>query len=148
MALSKTTFVAHSSPPIGAQFLNALQDEVIDKCLTVEAKTFTAAQKEQARDNIGAIDESVATAKADGAKVLKLSTGSTTVSSLPYTFYDSRIKDSMECVHAVLSNPSAQAGDWTVTTSNDYNGYAQITGTISGSTTITIYLEKIMPSAS
>lgn len=60
------------------------------------------------------------------------------VSSLPATITDSAIHANHVCVKAVLSNPSAQTGDWTVTTSA---GSAVISGTISGTTDITLYLE-------
>ena len=59
-------------------------------------------------------------------------------SSLPTTISDASILANHVCVKAVLSNPSAQTDDWTVTTAN---GSATISGTISGSTDITLYLE-------
>lgn len=61
------------------------------------------------------------------------------VSSLPVTITDQRILARHICVKAVLSNPSAQIADWTVTTSA---GSAVISGTsaISGTTDITLYL--------
>ena len=75
----------------------------------------------------------------EAVKCLVLSTGSTTVNALPYTFTNANIENDMVCINSVLSNPAAQTGDWTVTTSS---GTAQITGTISGATTITLYLIK------
>ena len=76
-------------------------------------------------------------------EVLVLSTGSSTVNALPYTFTDVNIDADMVGVKMDLSNPSAQTGDWTVTTANNgTTGTAQITGTISGTTTITLYLMK------
>lgn len=61
------------------------------------------------------------------------------VSSLPATITNSRILAKHVCVKAVLSNPSAQTADWTVTTSA---GSAVISGTsaINGTTDITLYL--------
>lgn len=61
------------------------------------------------------------------------------VSSLPATITNPRILATHVCVKAVLSNPSAQTADWTVTTSA---GSAVISGTsaISGTTDITLYL--------
>lgn len=61
------------------------------------------------------------------------------VSSLPTTISDASILADHVCVKAVLSNPSAQTGDWTVTTSA---GSAVISGTISGTTDITLYLDS------
>ena len=57
--------------------------------------------------------------------------------SLPQTLSDSNISPKHVVVNAVLSNPSAQTGDWTVTTSA---GSADISGSIDGSTAITLYL--------
>ena len=59
------------------------------------------------------------------------------VSSLPVTISNANILANHVCVKAVLSNPSAQTSDWTVTTSA---GSAVITGSISGTTDITMYL--------
>lgn len=60
-------------------------------------------------------------------------------SSLPQTVTDSRITSDMVVVNSVLGTPSAQTGDWTVSTAN---GSLTISGSISGSTTLTLYLMK------
>jgi len=62
-------------------------------------------------------------------------------SSLPQTVSNANIESDMVVVNSVLGTPSAQTGDWTVTTSN---GSLTISGTsaISGSTTATLYLMK------
>lgn len=60
-------------------------------------------------------------------------------SSLPQTITNANIDDDMVVVNSVLSNPSAQTGDWTVTTSS---GSLTISGSISGTTTATLYLMK------
>lgn len=52
MALNKVTYIARTTP-VSSQNLNDIQDEIINKCVTVDAKTFTTAQKQQARANIG-----------------------------------------------------------------------------------------------
>lgn len=57
------------------------------------------------------------------------------VSSLPVTITNTAITANHVVVDSVLSNPSAQTGDWTVTTSA---GQAVIAGDISGTTDITI----------
>jgi lysophospholipase L1-like esterase len=59
------------------------------------------------------------------------------VSSLPTTVTDSRITADMVVLQAELSNPGAQGGDWTVTATD---GSLTISGTITGSTTIKLYL--------
>lgn len=69
--------------------------------------------------------------------VVKVSKNS--VSSLSTTITDSRITATMEVVNCVLSNPSAQTGDWTVTTSA---GSLTIAGSISDTTNITLYLAE------
>ena len=72
--------------------------------------------------------------KATGTLVLT----SGSFSSLPQTINNSAIRSDHVVVNSVLSNPSAQTGDWTVTTSS---GSLTISGSISGSTTVTLYLE-------
>lgn len=58
-------------------------------------------------------------------------------SSLPQTVTDDRISVQHVVVNSVLGTPSAQTSDWTVTTSD---GSLTIAGSISGSTTLTLYL--------
>ena len=59
--------------------------------------------------------------------------------SLPQIVTNENITDDMVAVNAVLGTPSAQTGDWTVTTSN---GSVTVTGSISGETSLTLYLIK------
>ena len=72
-----------------------------------------------------------------GEPVIMRKVSKSSVSSLPTTISSSAITEHMECIHSVLSNPSAQTGDWTVSTSN---GSLTISGSISGTTNITLYL--------
>lgn len=58
-------------------------------------------------------------------------------SALPQTITDSRISADHVVVNSVLGTPSAQTSDWTVTTNE---GSLTISGSISGSTTLTLYL--------
>lgn len=60
-------------------------------------------------------------------------------SSLPQTVTNESITSDMVVVNSVLGTPSAQTGDWTVTTAN---GSATITGSISGETSLTLFLMK------
>ena len=60
-------------------------------------------------------------------------------SSLPQTITNANITSDMVVVNSVLGTPSAQTGDWTVTTANRS---ATITGSISGETSLTLYLMK------
>lgn len=71
------------------------------------------------------------------AGVVKVSFSS--FSSLPQTVSDTDVTATQEVVHAVLSNPAAQTGDWTVTTAA---GSVTVSGSISGSTTLTLYLAE------
>lgn len=60
-----------------------------------------------------------------------------TISSLPVTIEDSSIDSSMILIKSYLDTPAAQTSDWTVTTAD---GSVTISGTISGSTTVKLYL--------
>lgn len=70
-------------------------------------------------------------------KVYKKNCG--TISSLPADINDTEITNDMVVVHSELGTPAAQVGNWTVTTSN---GSLRISGTIDGSTTVTLYLAR------
>lgn len=60
-----------------------------------------------------------------------------TVSSLPKTVSNAKITADHVVIQAELGTPTAQTGDWTVTTSA---GSVTLSGTISGSTTVTLVL--------
>jgi len=75
--------------------------------------------------------------KTDKLEVLVIDCG--TVSSLPKTVTDASIEDDMVVLNSEIGTPSAQTGDWTVTTSA---GSLTVSGTISGSTTLKLYLMK------
>lgn len=81
--------------------------------------------------------ESIAETVAEKREVVVVEIAS--FSSLPKTVNNSNIISGMVVINAVFGNPSAQIGDWTATTSN---GSVSLTGTISGSTTLTLYLMK------
>ena len=81
-----------------------------------------------------AVAEAVAEA-VDELKVLVITSSS--FSSLPQTISNTAITANHVVINSVLSNPSAQTGDWTVTTSD---GSLTISGSISGTTTVTLYL--------
>ena len=61
------------------------------------------------------------------------------VSSLPQTVSNASVESDMVVVNSALSNPAAQTGDWTVSTSN---GSLTLSGNISGTTNATLYLMK------
>lgn len=77
------------------------------------------------------------TAQIEKSHVLLVNVNS--FSALPQTVSNAEIESDMVVVNSLLSNPSAQTGDWTVTTTN---GSLTVTGTISGTTTLTLYLMK------
>ena len=60
-------------------------------------------------------------------------------SSLPKTVSNANITSDMVVVNSTLGTPSAQTDDWTVSTSS---GSLTVSGSISGSTTATLYLMK------
>lgn len=59
--------------------------------------------------------------------------------SLPQTVTNENITSDMVVVNSVLGTPSAQTSDWAVTT---FDGSLSVAGSISGSTTLTLYLMK------
>jgi hypothetical protein len=61
------------------------------------------------------------------------------VSSLPVTANNSNIESDMVVINSELSDPSAQISDWTVTTAS---GSLTVSGSISGTTNIKLYLTK------
>ena len=69
--------------------------------------------------------------------VLKVDCG--TVSSLPATVSNSEVTSDMVVLQSTFGTPSAATSNWTVSTSE---GQLTISGSISGSTTLTLYLMK------
>ena len=74
-------------------------------------------------------------AVSDIKPIVKVSCG--TFSTLPITVNSSSITSDMELIRAELGSPNVQDGDWTVTTAN---GSVTVSGTLTGSTTLTLYL--------
>ena len=99
-----------------------------------EKRVVTPSVFKSAVDSLADTIVQEAIAQIETASVLKVTA---TLSSLPATISDTNITADMEVIHSVLGTPSAQTDDWTVTTSA---GSAVISGSISGSTTITLYL--------
>lgn len=73
------------------------------------------------------------------ALVITLSSVSSLSVRYPSSGTDDSITSDLVVLNSVLSNPSAQTDDWTVTT---YDGYLTVAGSISGTTNITLYLMK------
>lgn len=99
------------------------------------AKTIT----EQIADVESALDTQGTTLSSQIAKCEALKIEIASFSSLPQTVSNANIESDMICVHSELGTPSAQVSDWTVSTSN---GSLVVSGSISGSTTLTLYLIK------
>ena len=119
MAITKTTFVAHSSPAVSASWLNALQDEIIQNCVTADqVKTFGDTQKANARSQIGAVSSADVATAVGNAKVIVFKLSSITMRS--YSTSDNsaiaNVTSNHTVVEAVFSNPGAMASDLTVTT--------------------------------
>ena len=60
--------------------------------------------------------------------------------SLPQTITNKKITTNMVCLKAVLGTPTVQENNWMVNTNTA--GKVTVSGTISGSTTLTLYLAK------
>ena len=97
-------------------------DQVVDSPYT--SPGFTGSQKDQFRKSITA-----------GTVVVTFSS----FSSLPQTATNDKITATQVVLNSVLSNPAAQTDDWTVTTAA---GSVTVSGTINGSTTLTLYLAE------
>lgn len=87
--------------------------------------------------SVESLAETVAETVAETREVLVVTIAS--FSSLPHTITNANITSDMVVVNFVLGTPSAQTGDWTVTTAD---GSATITGSISSETSLTLYLMK------
>lgn len=129
-----------------------------------DPQTPTSAQQAQARTNIGIVSASTSaegivqlydgidsnsTTLAATAHAVKLAAESgavpvliskSAISALPTTITDASVTSTMVLIHSVLSNNAAMGGDWTVTTAD---GSATVSGTISGTTDITLILSEV-----
>lgn len=94
---------------------------------------------EQIPSKVSTLESNVETlgTKTDKLEALVIDCG--TVSTLPKTVTDANIEDDMVVLNSEIGTQSAQTGDWTVTTSA---GSLTVSGTISGSTTLKLYLMK------
>ena len=72
-----------------------------------------------------------------GVYVISITNANTLPLRYPASGTDEKIKDTNKVVSMDLSIPGAQGSNWTITT---YNGYLEITGTMIGSSDITLYL--------
>lgn len=112
------------APLTATMYGNNLKNKLERDVVTISQQALEANEKRQVRANIGAIR----------AVVVDMGT----VTSLPLTMAAAGVTDRMVCVQAVLGTPSAQTGDWTVTTAADS---VTISGTVASSgTTVKLML--------
>lgn len=122
----------------GVDTLKATASQLRDT-LVGDISTLTTSAKSSA---VAAINEVKAATTSNATAVAKCETLVVTLSSiasLPQTVSDASIESDMVVANTVLSNPSAQTGNWTVSTSS---GSLTVSGNISGTTNITLYLTK------
>lgn len=115
-----------TTPPITQVIYgNNLKDKLRTDVLTISQQTLSASQQMQARTNISAV------------KAVTVDMG--TITALPVTMTATGVTAKMVCVYSNLGTPSAQTGDWTVTT--DTNSVT-LSGSIAsgGSTTVKLVL--------
>lgn len=111
------------------------ENPIANKVVTNAIGNLPSLQTDVKTNLVGAINE--VDTKVSKTEVLIINVAS--FSSLPQTVSNSNIESDMVVVNSVLGTPSAQTANWTVTTSN---GSLTISGSISGSTTATLYLMK------
>lgn len=115
----------------------------IETALPAAQSATTAATNAATSANSAATSANTAAAAATAAIAAiqePLWVNMSTVSELPVTLNNAKITSDMICSAYVLGTPSAQMGDWTITTAN---GSVTVSGTISGSTTLMLLLEKV-----
>lgn len=142
---SETTKVEASNLGVTTQMTQAEATEG----LATEPRVITPAIFKSSVDSLanavaetvaGEIAESVASGIAESAAEKREVLVTTfTITSLPRTVTNSKVSSDMVVVNSVLGTPSAQTSDWTVET---YDESLRVSGSISGTTTLTLYLMK------
>lgn len=131
MAYTKTQWVNNQAPAIDADNLNKIEQGIYD-AHTEKQDTLvsgTNIKTVNSESLLGAGDIEIV------GGVLQVDVPS--FSSLPQTVSNADVTADHVVVNSVLGTPSAQTGDWTVTTSD---GSITVSGSISGSTTLTLIL--------
>ena len=119
--------------------ISIFQQLATDAANAALAAESAEAEAEQIVSTYEQIPGKVSTLETNVNKLETLVINCGTVSSLPKTVTDANIEDDMVVLNSEIGTPSAQTGDWTVTTSA---GSLTVSGTISGSTTLKLYLMK------
>ena len=109
----------------------------IDDTLSIEGM---AADAKATGDAINEVAGDLSDLAADVSKCEVRVVNLGTVSSLPKTQVVSGMETDEVCIHAELGTPSAQTGTWTVNTNTA--GQVTLSGSITGSTTVKLYLMK------
>lgn len=144
MAMQPTNFVPHVGT-IDADFLNTLQNEVLNNRVALDAQTIGDTAKAQARTNIGAVSSTEVATAVEAAKPIKI-----TISNVQMKTYNvsdnitniSKITAAHELVYHELSNPSAMGSDWTVTPGA---GTIQVAGTLISGQSANLILKFELP---
>ena len=134
MALVKREYVAYQKT-ITADNLNAIQDELIDNCVTTDqVKSLGPTAQANARAQIGAVSASDVNTTVNNNNIIRASlTVSSTTMGVAQTCTGLTANHSV--VNYWMGTPSAQTGDWTITPAS---GSFTISGSISGTTTLTL----------
>lgn len=107
--------------------------------LGVTPKNIGAVATSDIANNLTTTEEGKVLDARQGVELKTLVMNCGTISSLPVTINNTSVTEDMVVLQSTLGTPSAQTGDWTVTTAA---GSLTISGSISGSTTLTLYLMK------
>lgn len=138
MAYTKTQWVNNQAPAIDADNLNKIEQGIYDAHEEItDVKGDIPQNVSDLTNDLGFQTASQVATAVTEAKVLQVDIAS--FSSLPQTVTNSAITSNMVVVNSVLGTPSAQTGEWTVTTGT---GTLTVSGSISGSTTLTLYLAE------
>ena len=131
MAYTKTQWVNNQAPALDATNLNKIEQGIYDAHTSKQDTLISGSNIKTVNSEslLGAGDIEIV------GGVLQVDVPS--FSSLPQTVSNADVTADHVVVNSVLGTPSALAGDWTVTASV---GSLTIAGTISGSTTLTLYL--------
>lgn len=109
----------------------------------ISAKVLTDTMTESITEAVSDLEDNLTaeiSKKQDIPLWVNMGTITGTGSSVTTTKSVSGVTSDMKCTAYLLGTPSAQTGDWTVTTSN---GSVTVSGTVNGSTTLEIKLEKV-----
>ena len=138
MAYNKTTWVNNQAPALDADHLNHIEQGIYDAHTSKQDTLISGSNIKTVNGQsvLGSGDLSIET----GGKVLPIDIPS--FSSLPQTVTDARITSDMVAMRMYLSNPSAITSE--DLTFNTGTGTLTVSGSISGSTTLTVYLEEKM----